>query len=122
MATIGIATCTVSNVGKINISTDTSKSVLTWESVPGATGYNVYKIGSDGKYNLVTKTKDPSYTLFLSQGAITYNDFAVKATCGNNTESGDYSQASKVQTGPGLVAFAVILSGIIAFLALRRRA
>lgn len=122
MATIGVPACTISNVGKITIKTDTSKSVLTWEVVKGASKYNVYKIGSDGKYNLVTSVKDPSYTLFLSQGAITYEDFAVKAVCDDGTESADYSGASKVQTGPGLIAFIVIVSGIAAAMILRRRA
>ena len=122
MATIGVPACTISNVGKITIKTDTSKSVLTWEAVKGASKYNVYKIGSDGKYNLVTSVKDPSYTLFLSKGAITYEDFAVKAVCDDGTESSDYSGASKVQTGPGIIAFIVIISGITAAIILRRRA
>lgn len=119
-ATIGVASCTVSNVGKIHISTDSSKSILTWDAVPGATAYNVYRI-VDGKYNLVQKVDTPSYTLFLSRGAVTYNDFAVKALCGDNTESKDYSQASKVQTGPGAIAFIVIISGILAGVALHKR-
>jgi len=121
MATIGALGCTVSNVGKISVKTDTSKSVLTWEAVTGANGYNVYKIDAEGKYNLVTHVKDPSYTLYLSQGAITYDNFGVKATCGENTESQDFSGASKVQTGPGMVALVVIISGFVAAMVLRRR-
>lgn len=121
MATIGVPSCTISNVGKITIKTDTSKSVLTWDAVKDANKYNVYKIGSDGKYNLITSVTEPSYTLFLSQGAITYDDFAIKAVCADGTESSDYSGASKVQTGPGLIAFIVIISGIVSAMILRRR-
>lgn len=121
MATVGVKSCSVSNVGKINIATDTSKSILSWESVPGATGYNVYRIGSDGKYSLIQHTKDPSYTIFLSKWAVTFGDFWVKATCGDNTESLNYSNAAKVQTGPGMIAFAVIFSAIVGALFLRKR-
>lgn len=121
MATIGVQQCTVSNVGEISIKTDTSKSILTWPAVQNAMGYNVYKIGTDGKYTLVTKVKDPSYTVFLSQGAVTYGDFAVKALCDDKTESADFTRASKVQTGPGMIAFIVIVSAILGFAVLRRK-
>lgn len=121
MATIGVQQCTVSNVGEISIKTDTSKSILTWPAVQNAMGYNVYKIGTDGKYTLVTKVKDPSYTVFLSQGAVTYGDFAVKALCDDKTESADFARASKVQTGPGMIAFIVIVSAILGFAVLRRK-
>lgn len=121
LATIGVQQCTISNVGKIDIKTDTSKSVLSWPAVQGATAYNVYKIDANGKYTLVTKVKDPSYTVFLSQGAVTYDNFAVKALCDDKTESSDYSAASKVQTGPGAIAFIVIASAILGFVVLRRK-
>lgn len=119
-ATIGVPTCTISNVGKITVKTDSSKSVLSWDAIPSATAYNVYKIDANGKYNLVQKVTSPTYTVFLSQGNVSYDNFAVKALCGD-TESKDYSQASKVQTGPGAIAFVVILSGIIAAVILRRK-
>lgn len=67
LATIGVQQCTISNVGDIQVKTDTSKSVLSWPVVQGAMGYNVYKIDASGKYTLVTRVKDPSYTVFLSQ-------------------------------------------------------
>lgn len=121
MATIGFAGCTIGNVGKISIETNSSKSVLTWPSVEGATGYNVYRVGNDGKYSLIQHTKEPTYAIFLSKGAVTYADFAVKATCGEGTESGDYSQASRVQTGPGVIAFVLVFSAISAAVILRRR-
>ncbi len=120
-ATIGIKTCTISNVGKIAVSTDSSKSTLTWDAVEGAQGYNVYKIDDDGKYVLVQKVMEPKYTVFLSKGAVEYGNFAVKALCGDSVESTDYSAVSKVQTGPVAVAFIVVISGILAALILRKR-
>lgn len=121
MATIGTETCTISNVGKISLKTDSSKSILSWDAVDGANGYNVYKITPDGGYNLVQHTTEPTYTLYLSRGAVTYDDFAIKATCGDGITSQDYSKISRVQTGPGLIAFIIAISAIAGALVLRRR-
>lgn len=121
IATVGVKSCTISNVGKISVTTDASKSILTWDPVQNATAYNVYRIESDGKYSLIQKVTEPKYTLYLSRGAIEYKNFAVKALCGDNTESQDYATASRVQTGPGMIAFIVIVSTIIAGVILRRR-
>lgn len=120
LATIGVKQCTISNVGKINIKTDSSKSVLTWDNIDKAIAYNVYKV-TDGKYSLVQKVTEPKYTIYLSKWAVEYWDFAIKALCDESTESGDYSNASKVQTGPGVIAVFVIISAIAAGIILRRR-
>lgn len=121
LATIGVRQCTISNVGKISIKTDTSKSVLTWDKVDKAIAYNIYRV-TDGKYSLVQKVNEPKYTIYLSKWAVEYGDFAIKALCDESTESGDYSNASKVQTGPGVMAIFVIISAISAGFILRRRA
>ena len=120
-ATIGVASCTISNVGPIQITSDNSKSVMRWDPVAGAIAYNIYKVDADGKYTLFEKVTTPTYTLFLSQGAVKYENFAIKALCGDGTESKDYSNASRVQTGPGLVAFLVVISGFLGVLLMRRR-
>lgn len=120
-ATIGVKSCTISNVGTISVKTDSSKSVLSWDVVKDATAYNVYKIDANGKYNLVQKVTTPSYTVFLSNGAVKHDDFAVKALCGDGTESQDFSNASRVQTGPGAIALIVLISGVLAFAILRRK-
>ncbi|PID84422.1 hypothetical protein CSB09_01275 [Candidatus Gracilibacteria bacterium] len=120
-ATIGKDACTISNVGPVSVETNQTKSVLSWDRVEGASGYNLYKVSPSGEYTLFQKTVDPSYTLFLSQGSIVYEDFAVKAVCADGTESKDYSNASKVQTGPGAIAFIVILSAFIGLLVFRRK-
>ncbi len=120
-ATIGKEACTISNVGPVSVETNQTKSVLTWEAVKGAAGYHLYKVNTDGEYTLVQKTVDPSHVIYLSKGSVKYNDFAVKAVCADGTESKDYSKTTKVQTGPGAIAFIVILSAFLAFFILRRR-
>lgn len=120
-ATIGKEACTISNVGPVSVETNQTKSVLTWEPVKGAAGYHLYKITADGEYTLVQKTVDPSHVIYLSKGSVKYDDFAVKAVCADGTESKDYSKTTKVQTGPGAIAFIVILSAFLAFFILRRR-
>lgn len=120
-ATVGVKGCTISNVGEISVKTDSSKSILSWSGVAGAASYNIYKVDADGKYTLFQSTPNTSYTIFLSQGALVHENFAIKAVCGDGTESADYSRASRVQTGPGMIAFIVVISGFLAMLVLRRR-
>jgi len=120
-ATIGVAGCTISNVGPITITSDNSKSVMHWDAVAGADGYNIYKVDADGKYTLFQKVTTPTYTIFLSQGAVKYENFAIKALCSDGSESKDYSNASRVQTGPGMVALIVIISGVLGVILMRRR-
>lgn len=120
-ATIGVKSCTISNVGKISVNTNASKSVLTWDAVKDAVAYNVYQVDDKGKYALITKTTEPKYTIYLSQWVVKYDNFAIKAVCWEGTESADYSDVSKVQTGPGMIAFFVILSALIGGFILRRR-
>lgn len=120
-ATIGTASCTIGNVGKIHVQTDSSKSVLSWDPVPGANGYMIYQVDADGKYTPFQKVTEASYTLFLSAGAVKYDSFAVKALCGDGVESVDYSHASRVQTGPVMVTVLIIIAGFLAALIMRRR-
>lgn len=120
-ATVGVQGCTISNVGAISVRTDASKSVLSWSGVENVSSYNIYKVDADGKYTLFQSTKDTSYTIFLSKGAIVHENFAIKAVCGDGTESADYSGTSRVQTGPGMIAFLVVISGLLAVMILRRR-
>lgn len=90
-ATVGVMGCTISNVGKISVHTDASKSVLSWPSVDQAKSYNIYKVDADGKYTLFQSTPNTTYTIFLSKGSVVHENFAVKAVCGDGTESKDYS-------------------------------
>ena len=67
VATIGKDSCTIGNVEGLTVSTDTSRSILSWTALTGAVSYNLYKVSAAGDYALFQNTKDTSYTLFLSQ-------------------------------------------------------
>lgn len=98
VATLGKDSCTIGNVEGLTIDTDTSKSVISWTAIPEAVSYNLYKITPAGDYVLFQNTKEAKYTLFLSKGAVMYENFAVKALCDQSTESNEYSTMSRVQT------------------------
>jgi uncharacterized membrane protein len=66
-------------------------------------------------------TRDTQYTLFLASGAVTYDNFVVKALCDDKTESKEYSKMSKVQSGPGMIALMIIISAILGAILMRRR-
>jgi hypothetical protein len=121
VATIGQPGCTIGNVGNLQVQTDTSKSTITWTALTWAISYNVYKVSPSGDYVLVQNVKDPSYTLFLSKWAVTYDNFAIKGLCDEKTESKDYSKVTKVQSGPGLLAFVVIASALVWAFIMRRK-
>jgi hypothetical protein len=114
-------TCSIWNVGDIDISTQTDKSILSWKTVTGAISYNIYKVSASGDYTLFQNTKDTKFVLFLSSGAVIHEDFAIKALCDNKTESADYAKASKVQTGPWFLAILVVFSAILGAVIMRRR-
>ncbi len=120
-ATIGTIGCSIGNVGAIKVETGTGKSILSWETVTGAISYNIYKVSAAGDYSLLQNTKDNTYVIFLASGAVIHEDFGIKALCDEKTESPSASLASKVQTGPGMIGFLVVLSGIIGVLIIRRR-
>ena len=121
VATVGKDSCTIGNVSGLTVATDRSKSVISWTALTGALSYNLYKVSAAGDYSIFQNTKDSTYTLYLSSGAVTYENFVVKALCDDSTESKEYSSMSRVQSGPGMVAIIVIISAIFGALLMRRR-
>lgn len=121
-ATIGTPGCSIENVGEITVKTSTDTSILSWLSVTGAVSYNIYKYTAAGDTEFLTNTKDTTYTIFLSSGSVVHEDFGIKALCDEKTESADISKVSKVQTGPGMIAFLVILSALLGIIFMRRKA
>ncbi len=105
VATIGKEWCTIGNVGNLTVNTDSSKSVISWEALSGATSYNLYKVSPAGDYSLFQNTTTNSYTLYLSKWAEVYENFVVKAKCDGTTESKEYSSMSRVQSWPGKVTY-----------------
>lgn len=112
-----------------------TKSVLTWDKVANAMGYNIYKKTEDGKLELIQTVKDPSFTVNITGKEITHDYFYVRAYAKTNTGttlSGstdeevyewDISEATKIQTGPEkyilLALIALIATGF--FFMFKRR-
>lgn len=120
-ATIWKWSCSIGNVGTISVATSSDKSILSWDSLSGAISYNIYRVTAAKDYELIQNTKESTYTLYLSSGAIVHEDFAVKALCDDKTESSTPSIASKVQTWPGALAILVIISALLSIFFIRRK-
>jgi len=120
-ATIGKKTCTIGNVGSISVLEQDGKSILSWTTVTGALSYNVYKVDANGEFVLFQNTKENRLELSIASGAVKHDDFGIKALCDDSTESADYSKATGVKTGPGMIAILIILSGVVGLFVMRRR-
>jgi hypothetical protein len=120
-ATIGKKTCTIGNVGTISVLEQDGRSILSWTSITGALSYNVYKVDANGEFVLFQNTKENRLELTIASGAVKHDDFGIKALCDESTESADYSKATGVKTGPGMIAILIILSGIAGLFIMRRR-
>lgn len=120
--TVGkVGACSIWNVSSVKAVTLDDKTVLSWDSLPGAVSYNVYRISASKDLELVQNVKENSYTIQLAPGAVTYADFAVKALCDEKTESTVPATASKVQTWPNALALIVIVAALGSVVLLRRK-
>ena len=70
--------CSISNIAGLTVTKKGDVSELTWNSVPEATSYNVYKKDKDGKWQLIENVATNKYTINISGTKVTYEDFAVK--------------------------------------------
>jgi hypothetical protein len=114
--------CTIANVSGLKVAKTEEQSVLSWDSIPEALSYNVYKKDASGAYALIENVKVTSYTIHLAQDAVRYDDFAIKAVCPDGTvESADYAEITRVQTGPAQVLVFLSLALGIGYFITRRR-
>jgi hypothetical protein len=114
--------CSIANVSGLKVATTEDQSVLSWDAIPEALSYNVYKKDASGSYVLIENVKVTSYTIHLAKDSVKFEDFAVKAVCSDAvTESADYAEATKVQTGPAQVIALLSLALGIGFFITRRR-
>lgn len=93
-----------------------TKSVLTWDKIEKATGYNVYKRLEDGKLQLIETVSDPSFTVNITGEEITHDYFYVRAiakTGSGDTYEGDLSEATKIQTGPEMYILLALIAIIL---------
>lgn len=115
--------CMVSNISGLKTTAGDGTTILSWDIAADATsGYNVYKKGADGQYTLIENVKTNSYTIYVAKDAVKYDDFAVKGVCGQNEgESADYTEATKVKTGPAQLLVLLGLSILVGFFVTRRK-
>jgi hypothetical protein len=97
-AVVGKESCSIGNISTIKMSTASDKTILSWDALSGALSYNIYRLSPAKDYELVENIKTNTYTIFLSSGALAYQDFAVRALCDDKTESSVPATASRVQT------------------------
>lgn len=105
--------CMINNVGGLKITTDKDVNTLSWDNIPEAARYNVYKKNAAGEFVFIEAVTTNEYTIHIASGAVKYDDFAIKAVCSDNTESAQYSPSTKVQTGPGQLLLLVALALLV---------
>ncbi len=116
--------CMISNVSWLKVKKAWDVSELTWDSLPEAKSYNVYKLWTDWKYTLIENVPTNKYTVNISWDKLKYDDFTIKAVCwewDSKAESKDYSNATKVQTWPAQIAFFIGISMIAGYFLVRRK-
>lgn len=116
--------CMISNVSWLKTTKNGDVVELSWDSITEATSYNVYKKDKDWNFVLIENVKANKYTINISWDKVKYDEFTIKAVCGdgdNVQESADYSQATKVQTWPAQIALLLWISLTVWYLFIRRR-
>ncbi len=118
----GPQACVVGDVGGIKVVSEKWVSIISWKSVENSKGYKIYKKSWSGELEFVVDTKEPMYKIYIASGAIKYDDFAIKAICSDGkTLSPNVGMATKVQTGPGLMAAMLLIALIGGYWYVRRQ-
>lgn len=116
--------CTISNIWWLKVSSTWDISELSWNPAIEATSYNVYRKWADGIFSLIENVKTNKYEVNISWDKLKYEDFAVKWICwdlNNQNESPDYSNVTKVQTGPAQIIALILTSFVLWFLYMKRK-
>jgi hypothetical protein len=113
--------CTIGNIDTLIVMTGSSTNTISWHSLSGAIGYNIYKVSAAGDYILFQNTKETTYTFNMNTGSLSIDNFAVKAICIDGALSADFSKVARVQTGPKAIAILIIIAGILGAVILRKK-
>jgi hypothetical protein len=70
--------CNISNIGGLTTVKNGDVSELTWNSVPEAKSYNVYKKDAEGKWQFIENVATNKYTIHIGGDKVVYEDFAIK--------------------------------------------
>lgn len=123
-AASSVGKCMISNVSGLKSIKTWDISELSWDSLPEATSYNVYKKWEDGQFTFIENVSVNKYTLNIANDKVKYDEFAIKATCWDwetKIESSEFSNVTKVQTWPAQLFALIWLSFIIGFFFVRRK-
>ncbi|MDP2090294.1 MAG: hypothetical protein Q8K30_01735 [Candidatus Gracilibacteria bacterium] len=111
---VAAATCDENkeyNVSGLKLVELKTKSVLTWDKLEGVESYNVYKKLENGEFELIQNVLEPKFEVQITGDEIKYDYFSVRAVarndCGDQYES-NFSDATKVKTGPELIILLVL--------------
>ncbi|MDD2892235.1 MAG: hypothetical protein PHQ95_04685 [Candidatus Gracilibacteria bacterium] len=113
--------CIIPNVSGLRVLPKKDTSVLYWDSIPEAISYKIYKRNVNGDYVFIQETKNDSYTIYISNNSVRYDEFSVKAVCSDGTESLEFSPSTSVRTGPSEIILLALISALIGFIITRKR-
>lgn len=113
--------CMINNVSGVKVTSKNEINTLTWDNIPEAVKYNVYKKNSAGQFVFIESATTNSYTIHVASGEVRYDDFAIKAVCSDATESANFSPSTTVQTGPGQLLMFAALALLVGFGMSRRK-
>ena len=113
--------CIISNVAGLRASTAGDVSTLSWDAIPEAASYKVYKKDATGNFVFIASTKGTTYTIQVSSGPVKYEEFTVKAVCADATESKQFAPSTRVQTGPAQIFLFIVLALGLGYFLLRRK-
>ncbi|MFA5917878.1 MAG: hypothetical protein WC850_06625 [Candidatus Gracilibacteria bacterium] len=95
-----------------------TKSILSWDSIPEAISYNIYKQLEGNKLVLIDNIKEPRYEVNIVGDKITYDYFLVEPVVKDETGDtikGELSDITEIQTGPKELLLLLFLSLVIGF-------
>jgi len=106
----------------IRSSIEKNASILSWDALPKAQAYRVYKADASGKMLFLAEVTEPQYEILFSSSELSFEEFGVRAVvyndaCDLNTTG--YSVTS-IQTGTTAEILA-ILSAVSTVYIVRRR-
>lgn len=87
-----------------------TKSILTWDSLPNAKSYNIYKKNSSGWKDLITTVNEPKFEINIEWDKVKFEDFYVSAN--GEDENWKYewiiSDPTKIKTWPEMLIILLI--------------
>ncbi len=115
------------SIRNIRVTELKERSIITWDVVPEAESYNIYKKINERQVELIANVKENRFEIDIIWDELKYEEFAIKAL--GRTQTGtlvqwDLSDMTRVQTGPTLyfilLLLALLLSGWVFYIKSRK--